>query len=75
MLHALQVFGTNLDDFIHLFLPPVLRLLGSSDSPTNNRRYDTSRFAGIYFIVIYVSVWLKFLDFIAMHCILLVHCL
>ncbi|XP_039269325.2 serine/threonine-protein kinase mTOR-like [Styela clava] len=38
MLHALQVFSTNLDTFIHLFLPPVIRLLDSAESPVNIRR-------------------------------------
>lgn len=33
MLCALQKFGANLDDYLHLVLPPIVRLFDSTDCP------------------------------------------
>ncbi|CAG9773619.1 unnamed protein product [Ceutorhynchus assimilis] len=34
LLKALHRFGNNLDDYMHLILPPIVRLIDASDSPT-----------------------------------------
>ena len=39
LLNALQLFGANLDDFLHMLLPPVVRLFDSSDVPIAVRRW------------------------------------
>lgn len=31
---ALQKFGSNLDEYLHLVLPPVVRLFDAADCPT-----------------------------------------
>ncbi|WAR26259.1 MTOR-like protein [Mya arenaria] len=33
LLTALQLFGANLDDYLHLLLPPVVKMFDSSDIP------------------------------------------
>ncbi|XP_064598762.1 serine/threonine-protein kinase mTOR-like [Liolophura sinensis] len=38
LLNALQLFGANLDDYLHLLLPPVVKLFDSQDVPMNVRR-------------------------------------
>ncbi|XP_046989267.1 serine/threonine-protein kinase mTOR isoform X1 [Schistocerca americana] len=38
LLNALQKFGNNLDDYLHLILPPVVRLFDAPDCPTPVRR-------------------------------------
>nr|CAB3264065.1 serine/threonine-protein kinase mTOR-like [Phallusia mammillata] len=37
LLHAMQVFGTNLDDYSHILLPPMLQQLRAAETPTNIR--------------------------------------
>ena len=37
MLGALQNFGVNLDDYLHLVLPPIIKLFDSTDQPMNVR--------------------------------------
>ncbi|XP_013416422.1 serine/threonine-protein kinase mTOR-like [Lingula anatina] len=38
LLNAMQMFGPNLDDYLHLLLPPVVRLFDSADVPIPVRR-------------------------------------
>ncbi|CAH1240669.1 MTOR [Branchiostoma lanceolatum] len=38
LLNAMQMFGANLDDYLHLLLPPVVKLFDSPDIPTSVRR-------------------------------------
>ncbi|XP_074653906.1 serine/threonine-protein kinase mTOR-like [Tubulanus polymorphus] len=38
LLNALQLFGANLDDYLHLLLPPIVRLFDSADVPLAVRR-------------------------------------
>ncbi|KAG8190056.1 hypothetical protein JTE90_023028 [Oedothorax gibbosus] len=38
LLVALQKFGNNLDDYLHLVLPPIVKLFDSSDAPINVQR-------------------------------------
>ena len=38
LLVALQKFGNNLDDYLHLVLPPIVRLFDAGDCPINVRR-------------------------------------
>ncbi|XP_041377661.1 serine/threonine-protein kinase mTOR-like isoform X2 [Gigantopelta aegis] len=38
LLNALQLFGANLDDYLHLLLPPVVKLFDSVDIPISVRR-------------------------------------
>jgi FKBP12-rapamycin complex-associated protein len=38
LLNALQKFGTNLDEFLHLLLPPIVKLLDSPDVPLSLKR-------------------------------------
>ncbi|XP_060066726.1 serine/threonine-protein kinase mTOR-like [Ylistrum balloti] len=38
LLNALQLFGANLDDYLHLILPPVVRLLDGTDVPLSVRK-------------------------------------
>ena len=33
LLSALQKFGSNLSDYMHLFLPPIVRLFDSPEVP------------------------------------------
>lgn len=37
VLHALEIFGNNLDDYLHLVIPAVVRLFEHVDTPTNVR--------------------------------------
>jgi FKBP12-rapamycin complex-associated protein len=37
LLNALQTFGSNLDGYLHLIVPPVVKLFESSDVPMNVR--------------------------------------
>ncbi|XP_048250308.1 serine/threonine-protein kinase mTOR-like isoform X1 [Haliotis rufescens] len=38
LLNALQLFGANLDDYLHLLLPPVVKLFDSADIPIAVRK-------------------------------------
>ncbi|XP_038044243.1 serine/threonine-protein kinase mTOR-like [Patiria miniata] len=38
LLNAMQKFGANLDDYLHLLLPPVVKLFDSNDIPMTVRR-------------------------------------
>ncbi|XP_027052994.1 serine/threonine-protein kinase mTOR [Pocillopora verrucosa] len=38
LLNALQMFGSSLDDYLHLLVPPVVKLFDSSDIPLVVRR-------------------------------------
>jgi len=38
LLNALQKFGTNLDEFLHLLLPPIVKLLDAPDVPLSLKR-------------------------------------
>ncbi|XP_041480411.1 serine/threonine-protein kinase mTOR-like [Lytechinus variegatus] len=38
LLNAMQKFGANLDDYLHLLLPPVVKLFDSQDLPVSVRR-------------------------------------
>ncbi|XP_050412148.1 serine/threonine-protein kinase mTOR [Patella vulgata] len=38
LLNALQLFGANLDDYLHLLLPPVVKLFDSPDIPLTVRK-------------------------------------
>lgn len=38
LLNALQKFGTNLDEFLNLLLPPIVKLLDLPDVPTTVKR-------------------------------------
>ena len=38
LLNAMQNFGANLDDYLHLLLPPVVKLFDSPDIPLPVRR-------------------------------------
>eukprot|EP00026_Physarum_polycephalum_P000091 Phypoly_transcript_00091.p1 GENE.Phypoly_transcript_00091~~Phypoly_transcript_00091.p1 ORF type:complete len:2307 (+),score=451.47 Phypoly_transcript_00091:133-7053(+) len=37
VLHALEIFGNNLDDFLHLVIPAIVRLFEQVDTPPNVR--------------------------------------
>jgi len=37
-MNALQKFGTNLDEFLHLLLPPIVKLLDSTEVPINVKK-------------------------------------
>lgn len=39
MLHAIKMFGANLDEYLHLLLPPVVKLFDSVDIPVNVRKW------------------------------------
>ncbi|XP_077998557.1 serine/threonine-protein kinase mTOR-like [Glandiceps talaboti] len=38
LLNAMQMFGANLDDYLHLLLPPVVKIFDSPDIPAPVRR-------------------------------------
>ncbi|OXA52223.1 Serine/threonine-protein kinase mTOR [Folsomia candida] len=38
LLNALQKFGTNLDEFLHLLLPPIVKLLDNPEVPLSVKR-------------------------------------
>lgn len=37
VLHALETFGNNLDDYLHLVIPAVVRLFERSETPPSVR--------------------------------------
>jgi serine/threonine-protein kinase mTOR len=37
VLHALEIFGNNLDDYLHLVIPAVVRLFEQADAPAQVR--------------------------------------
>jgi hypothetical protein len=39
LLSALQKFGTTLNDYMHLFLPPIVRLFDSPEVPMQVRLF------------------------------------
>ena len=41
LLHAIQLFGANLDDYLHLMLPPMVKLFDTQDVPLPVRKYVT----------------------------------
>ncbi|KAM9299260.1 serine/threonine-protein kinase mTOR [Gastrophryne carolinensis] len=38
LLNAIQMFGANLDDYLHLLLPPIVKLFDASDAPLQARK-------------------------------------
>ena len=38
LLHAIQLFGANLDDYLHLMLPPMVKLFDTQDVPLPVRK-------------------------------------
>uniref|UniRef100_A0A6I8SE13 Serine/threonine-protein kinase TOR n=1 Tax=Xenopus tropicalis TaxID=8364 RepID=A0A6I8SE13_XENTR len=38
LLNAIQMFGANLDDYLHLLLPPIVKLFDAPDSPMPARK-------------------------------------
>ncbi|CAH1772250.1 unnamed protein product [Owenia fusiformis] len=38
LLNALQLFGANLDDYLHLLLPPIVKLFDTPDVPVSVRK-------------------------------------
>ncbi|XP_044138031.1 LOW QUALITY PROTEIN: serine/threonine-protein kinase mTOR [Bufo gargarizans] len=38
LLNAIQMFGANLDDYLHLLLPPIVKLFDAPDSPLQARK-------------------------------------
>lgn len=38
LLNAIQLFGANLDDYLHLLLPPVVKLFDAPDVPLQARK-------------------------------------
>ncbi|XP_072283025.1 serine/threonine-protein kinase mTOR isoform X8 [Pyxicephalus adspersus] len=38
LLNAIQMFGANLDDYLHLLLPPIVKLFDASDAPLPARK-------------------------------------
>ncbi|XP_010773847.1 serine/threonine-protein kinase mTOR-like [Notothenia coriiceps] len=38
MLNAIQLFGANLDDYLHLLLPPIVKLFDANDVPLQARK-------------------------------------
>ena len=38
MLNAIQLFGANLDDYLHLLLPPIVKLFDATDVPLQARK-------------------------------------
>ena len=38
LLSAIQLLGSNLDDYLHILLPPIVRLFDSIEIPTAVRR-------------------------------------
>ena len=69
MLAALNNFGPTLDDYIHLVLPPMVRLFDSLDVPWSVRKasldaidhlsssLDFSEYAGIFFYLHFFIVF------------------
>lgn len=38
LLNAIQLFGANLDDYLHLLLPPIVKLFDAPDVPVVARK-------------------------------------
>jgi len=38
LLNALQLFGTNLEDYLHLLLPPIVKMFDAIDIPVSVRK-------------------------------------
>lgn len=38
LLNAIQLFGANLDDYLHLLLPPIVKLFDAPDAPVVARK-------------------------------------
>ncbi|XP_029434781.1 serine/threonine-protein kinase mTOR isoform X2 [Rhinatrema bivittatum] len=38
LLNAIQLFGANLDDYLHLILPPIVKLFDALDAPLQARK-------------------------------------
>jgi len=38
MLSCMQLFGPNLDDYLHLLLPPIVKLFDQREIPLTVRR-------------------------------------
>lgn len=38
LLMAIQLFGANLDDYLHLLLPPIVKLFDAPDVPLQARK-------------------------------------
>lgn len=38
LLNAIQLFGANLDDYLHLLLPPIVKLFDAPDVPLQARK-------------------------------------
>ncbi|XP_072012516.1 serine/threonine-protein kinase mTOR isoform X6 [Engystomops pustulosus] len=38
LLNAIQMFGANLDDYLHLILPPIVKLFDAQDTPLQARK-------------------------------------
>lgn len=38
LLMAIQLFGANLDDYLHLLLPPIVKLFDAPDVPLQVRK-------------------------------------
>lgn len=38
LLLAIQLFGANLDDYLHLLLPPIVKLFDAPDVPLQTRK-------------------------------------
>ncbi|XP_040182261.1 serine/threonine-protein kinase mTOR isoform X3 [Rana temporaria] len=38
LLNAIQMFGANLDDYLHLLLPPIVKLFDATDAPLAARK-------------------------------------
>lgn len=41
LLNAIQLFGANLDDYLHLLLPPIVKLFDAPDVPLQARKSVT----------------------------------
>lgn len=39
LLAAIQLFGANLDDYLHLLLPPIVKLFDAPEVPLPSRKY------------------------------------
>ena len=42
MLSALQLCGASLDDYLHLLVPPIVKVFHNTSNPIEVRRYSTS---------------------------------
>lgn len=43
LLNAIQLFGANLDDYLHLLLPPIVKLFDAPDVPLQARKSVPTR--------------------------------